>query len=164
MVEFIIAIGLFSIVVSIAMGSFVRALRTQRQLISLISSNSNISLAMEQLAREIRTGRDFCAGACAGSTSTLTFENANKQKVLYCLQGGAVRRGVEVIDCNDAQSITPEKVRVTNLQFKTMGLNTGDELAPRVTILISVSPLETGVESSEINLQTTISARFLVDN
>src|SRR5260370_42656185 len=60
LVETIIAIGLFGILVSIAVGGFVNALHTQKEVGTLISAQSNVSLAVEQMAREIRTGYLFC--------------------------------------------------------------------------------------------------------
>ncbi|MBS3903257.1 MAG: type II secretion system protein [Anaplasmataceae bacterium] len=60
LVESLVAVGIFATVISLAAGGFVQALRTQRQLEGVISANSNASLAIEQMSREIRTGRAFC--------------------------------------------------------------------------------------------------------
>ncbi len=60
LVELLIAIGLFSIVVVIASAGFINGLRTQRQVASLISAESNVTLVLEQMAREERTGYLFC--------------------------------------------------------------------------------------------------------
>jgi prepilin-type N-terminal cleavage/methylation domain-containing protein len=60
LVELLVAIALFSVVVAIATSGFVNALRTQRQVASLISTQSNVTLVLEQMAREVRTGYLFC--------------------------------------------------------------------------------------------------------
>jgi prepilin-type N-terminal cleavage/methylation domain-containing protein len=60
LVELLIAVGLFVIIISIAVGGFINALRTQREVSSLIATQSNVSLALEQMTREIRTGYLFC--------------------------------------------------------------------------------------------------------
>jgi prepilin-type N-terminal cleavage/methylation domain-containing protein len=60
LIELLVAIALFSIVVAIATDGFVNALRTQRQVASLISTESNVTLVLEQMAREVRTGYLFC--------------------------------------------------------------------------------------------------------
>ena len=60
LIELLVAIALFSIVVTIASSGFVNALRTQRQVASLISTESNVTLVLEQIAREVRTGYLFC--------------------------------------------------------------------------------------------------------
>jgi prepilin-type N-terminal cleavage/methylation domain-containing protein len=63
LIELLVAIGLFTIIVAIAVGGFTNALRTQRQVSSLIATQSNVSLALEQITREIRTGYLFCHAA-----------------------------------------------------------------------------------------------------
>jgi prepilin-type N-terminal cleavage/methylation domain-containing protein len=63
LVEVLVAMGIFAIVVAIATGGFVSSLRTQRQVASLISAQSNASLVLEQIAREVRTGFLFCHDA-----------------------------------------------------------------------------------------------------
>jgi prepilin-type N-terminal cleavage/methylation domain-containing protein len=69
LVELLITIALFTIIVSIAVGGFTNALKTQRQVSSLIATQSNVSLALEQMTREIRTGYLFCHdGDINGST------------------------------------------------------------------------------------------------
>jgi prepilin-type N-terminal cleavage/methylation domain-containing protein len=88
-VELLIAVALFSVVISITSGVFIRSLRTQRIITSFIAANSNASLAMEQMAREIRTGQDFCSGpniGCAadsGIFQELIFTNARGQQAKY---------------------------------------------------------------------------------
>jgi prepilin-type N-terminal cleavage/methylation domain-containing protein len=60
LIEMLVTVGLFAIIVTIAVGGFVNAERTQRQVASLISAQSNVSLALEQMSRDIRTGYLFC--------------------------------------------------------------------------------------------------------
>ncbi len=69
LIEVLVAIAIFSIVVMIAAGAFTRALQTQREVAALISAQSNGSLTLEQMSREVRTGYFFCA------TSTSTYAN-----------------------------------------------------------------------------------------
>ena len=97
-----VAIALFSILVAIAVGGFARALHTQGEISSLLSAQSNVSLAIEEMTREIRTGNDFCptgGGTFACSCSyinpdadtetcqSLAFTNADGQDVVYKLAG-----------------------------------------------------------------------------
>jgi len=60
LIELIITIGLFSVLVAIGIGGFTSALHTQRQISLLLSAQSNVSIALEQMAREVRTGYLFC--------------------------------------------------------------------------------------------------------
>lgn len=69
LIELLVAIALFSIVISIAVGGFVNALHTQREVTSLISTESNAGLALEQVAREVRTGYLFCHASDPSATN-----------------------------------------------------------------------------------------------
>src|SRR5260221_302855 len=60
--ELLIAMALFSVVISIAVGGIVISLRGQRELAELIAADNDVSLALEQMAREVRTGFAFCRG------------------------------------------------------------------------------------------------------
>ena len=60
LVELLVTIALFSIIVSIAAGGFVRALRSEREVSAMILSESNVSIALEEMTREMRTGYLFC--------------------------------------------------------------------------------------------------------
>ncbi|MBI2075117.1 MAG: prepilin-type N-terminal cleavage/methylation domain-containing protein, partial [Candidatus Harrisonbacteria bacterium] len=58
-VELLVAVGLFLIVLAIASGAFVQALRSQRATLRLMAANDAASSALEQMTREIRVGDDF---------------------------------------------------------------------------------------------------------
>lgn len=155
-VELIVAVGVFLIIVTIATGSFVGALRAQRQISGLIAAQSNVSFALEQMAREIRTGFNFCSGgnSCFGS-SELAFTNASKQPVDYRLAGTSIEKGVG----GNFQQITGRNVLIKYLRFVLSGNQSGDGWPPRITISVGVSSKEAGVSGTVLRLETTVSAR-----
>lgn len=160
LVELIVAIGLFSVIVSVAMGGLVRALRTQRQVSALIAVNNNASLAIEQMVREIRTGRLFCDGETAPlcqTSSELVFINARTETIGYRLSGGAIERGVG----GDFQKITGGNVSVRYMNFVIFGEDESDGYPPRITISVGVGANEVGTSDITTRLQTTVSARTL---
>ncbi len=59
-VEMMVAAGFFVVVLGIVVGGFTSAIRAQRDIAALISVNNNMGLVLEQIAREIRVGRNFC--------------------------------------------------------------------------------------------------------
>lgn len=63
LVEFLIAFGIFTFLITIASGSFVRSVRIQRATLQLMSVNDNMGITIEQMMREMRTGYNFCTGA-----------------------------------------------------------------------------------------------------
>ncbi len=170
LVELLIAIALFSILVSLAAGGFVRALRSEREVSAMMSAESNISNTLEEMSREMRTGYYFCQnGACdCGSnnaqTPTLTcsnieFYNANGEKVDYVLQNGILERSDSAENGGALTPLTSSNVATTYLGFTILGNTENDHWNPRVTIAVSIEPNDSTVSWPTANLETTVSAR-----
>lgn len=151
LVELLVAMGLFSLAISIAVGGFVSALRTQRQVVGLLAANSNASLAIEQIAREMRTGIGFtCLGV--SPCTELSFKNAQGADVTYRLRDGGIERGIGP----DFERMTAENVEVRELSFTLLGF---PDYPPRITIAVAIGTPIRGIEESVTNLQTTVSSR-----
>ncbi len=158
-IELLVSLGLFSIIVLLAMGGFVRALRAQGQVAAFASTNSNMSLALEEMAREIRTGILFCTnGTTCGSV--LSFVNARRQVVTYCLDEDAIKRGIADTTCANGQKVTADNIAVKYLTFILFGNHEGDGYPPRITILVGAGPRDPAAASYIIHFQTTVSSRI----
>ncbi len=156
LIELLIAIGIFAIVVSIAVGGVARMLRTERQVLALIAANSNAGLVIEQMSREIRTGSDFFVGN--GTTGdTLSFTNANGDAISYALSAdNVITRTVN----GTAQGITATNVYIQYLTFVLLE-NPTVNYPPRITIALGVSPTPVnGITLTVTKLETTVSARL----
>src|SRR3989338_301034 len=148
LIELIVALGLFSIIMVITTGSFVRFLKTERQALSFVSVNNNLGAAIEQMAKEIRTGKNFSTdGASCPSSGTLSFVNTKGTNVVYYLENTTVKRGP---DCSSGQGITGSKVSVGYLNFIVS--NNGN-YPPRITISISANPNNESASIYTANLQ-----------
>ena len=180
LIELLVAIALFSVITAIAVGGFTNALHVQRQISGLIGAQSNVSLTLEQMAREIRTGYLFChdidgnpqctcrdGGSCGGippkqteNTVNLNFYNGVGSNVVYSLQNGALMKLDPSLGAS-AQPITGNNVVVKYLIFTLSGNTEGDNWTPRITISLGVAPnsSDPGIANSVLDLQTTISAR-----
>ncbi len=152
LVETLIALGVFAIVTTIAVGGFVSALKGHRHALAIMAANSNISSAMEQMSREIRTGSAYAIG---GNCSSLTFNNAQNEDVVYNLDsvGNFITRTV----LGSEEKITDNNVIVSTLCFTVFKPDINHP--PRIIINISIKPKVEGVDTSAINFQTTISSR-----
>ncbi|RJQ28886.1 prepilin-type N-terminal cleavage/methylation domain-containing protein [Candidatus Parcubacteria bacterium] len=160
LVELLVSMGLFSVVVSVAVGGFIGALRSQRQAAALVAAESNVSFAIEQIAREIRTGHYFCDGTnttCA-SPSELAFVDGNGATVFYRLNNESIEQSVG--GNANFQKITGDNVSVRYLVFRLQGNLRNDNFPPRVTISVGVAPKASPL-LSPVRLQTTVSARIL---
>lgn len=161
LLELLVSLGIFASILLIAVGGFVRALRTERQLSQFAAVNGNISLTLEQIAREIRTGMDFCTGgSICPSSDVLSFVNARGETVTYCLDESAIKRIVGSGPCAGGQKITANNIDISNLEFVLSGNSAGDGFPPRVTILLGAAPIDASVDYV-VNIQTTVSSRVL---
>jgi len=157
-VELLVAMGLFVILIGIATGGFVRALRTQRAVVALMAANDNASLTLEQMAREIRTSYNFNKI----SETELQFVNSHNLVVFYRLNEGTIERGTEdALLQRTYKKITADNVKIAHFKIILFGNELGDGYPPRITISLSVSSTSKYLENILTNIQTTISARIL---
>jgi prepilin-type N-terminal cleavage/methylation domain-containing protein len=156
LIELLVAITLFSIAISVAIGGFVRALRTQRELISLIAANSNVSLAIEQMAREMRTGKDFHCSNGSRFCDTLTFTNAESDTVTYAYHEISAGDGYLTREAGSAgpEAFTAENVRIAYLHF-----DIPPTIPARVTIALGVGVHNPELQGNVTNIETTVSSR-----
>lgn len=162
LIELLVALGVFSVAILLGVGGFARALRSERQISAFSSANNNMVLVLEQIAREARTGVNFCAnGSVCGSPSVLSFTSAKGEAVTYCLDKGAIERFVGGGSCGSGQKITSDNVVVGYLTFIISGNQNNDGRAPRITIVTGASPKDSSSASYIVHFQTTVSSRIL---
>jgi len=145
-IEIMVAVSMFLILASFAIGGFVRIMRIQRQVSAIVASDSNVNLAIEQMAREMRTGSHFCTqenywsdcpidASPASNLTSICFLNGLRQTVVYGYDAMEKRitRGVSDsgsfitpgeqcdVAAEGAQPITGSNARVEYLLFRLFG-------------------------------------------
>ncbi len=156
LIELLVAMGLFLVVVIIASGTFVQALRTQRAAVELIAVNDNVNLSLEQITREIRVGNNFSRP----SADSLQFVNAYGKNVIYRLNPD-INVIEKSVDGGSFEAVTATNVAIRRLTFMVSGIGAGDSFQPRITIAVSVGGRTKFLEGTVTNLETTISPRIL---
>lgn len=161
--ELIVAMGVFAVLLTAAVGVFVQALRSERRLLDLMAVNNNAGLVLEQIIREIRTGRSFQipdgAAACGIDGGTeLNFTNFLDKNIIYRLnQNNAIEKEIE----DEASStLTASNVSIENLCFTVQQFENNICAPWRVTILMKVSS-KTQPDILPVDIQTTVSSRIL---
>lgn len=153
--EMIVAVGVFSIVATLSVSSLLILTAAERRVFNNQTNQDNVRFALEVIAREIRLGRLYhgCAGA-SSPDSCFAFENAFGEDVWYRLNGGAIERSLDNVTY---QPITAPEVDIQSLRFYWTGETEGDDLQPRVTIVIKALSPRGGENQSVMDLQTTVS-------
>jgi prepilin-type N-terminal cleavage/methylation domain-containing protein len=160
LIELIVSISVFSVLVTIAVGGFANVLRTQRQVAGLLVTNSNAALILEQMAREMRTGRQFsCAGSCIG-TETILFTNFEGDAIEYSYDPG--EKAIYRFSGGVPNIITSRSVSVEYMRFdvENNALYPADSYPTRVTIFLGMGPKDATLARNVLNFQTVVSARF----
>jgi hypothetical protein len=134
-----------------------------------------VSGAIEQMAREIRTGSNFCPvgangaslcvcngvdpGTGASVCSNLAFINADGETVAYELQDGVL---IKSVDGGVTYSpVTGADATIPYFSVLLFGNTPGDHWNPRVTLSIGVTANNSTLTNQTVNLQTTVSARAI---
>lgn len=154
-IELSVAMTLFVIVLGVTSSIFIRSLRSQRAIVDLIAINDNMSLTLEQLAREVRLGTCFDDNA---PTEELRFRNTYGQDVVYGLQNQAIQRSVGP----STQIITGENVKISRLNFilSMSPSGTDGRTMAKVTVVLGIGSASPQLEGFLTNIQTTISSRI----
>jgi prepilin-type N-terminal cleavage/methylation domain-containing protein len=158
LIEIIVAIGVFSVVSTIAVGALLSLSSAQKKAFNIQTNQDNIRYALETMAREIRTGASYQGVA---DHSRIQFKNSRGQVVVYTLNG--TNTIIKSVDAGvNFYPVTAPEVQVSNLYFYITGESTSDNYQPRVTITMRADTPGVGVLNSQLELQTTIS-QFLLD-
>ncbi len=170
LVELIVAMSIFLIAIVVIVGVFIRSLRTQRIVNHLMAVNSNTSLVIEQMAREIRTGYDFDLHTVAPPTCTgsqfeeLEFMNSKGNKVFYRKESDVIaREECAGEDCTSSsfEPLTASNITVDRLCFLNTGNLNNNRDPWRITTFLTVDSSNPQLTGNIINFQTTVSARIL---
>src|SRR3989344_6182123 len=176
LVEMIIAIGLFSLIASMALGAVITIFDANNRSESTKTVVDNLNLSLENMARTVRFGSNYhCIDGDSGGTYDLdeandcsipaeglavTFQN---NVIVYAFCDGAIKRAETPNgedDCNDGdmQSITSSDTVIEYLKFFVFGGNDPDR-QPYVIAIISGYVGTQPTEQSRFTIQTTMSQR-----
>lgn len=183
LIEMLVALSLFTIVMTIVVGSLLVLIDGNRQLQGEQSVMTNLSFAMDSMTREIRTGKNYyCANSFGGSQLTPDANQdcmAGNNGISFIEAGGSITGATDgriayYFDSGNktlmrkvgdtAQSIVSNGISIDEAKFFVTGSDnfnqTSDVNQPAVTIIIKAS--ETGIVGEKpYILQTTITQREL---
>lgn len=158
LVELLVAMVLFVVLSVIATGGFLSTLRTQRSIVSLIDANNNASLTLEQMAREMRTGFNFSLVSPKEIQFTNAYGNNVDYRLIVAADGtGSIQKSDSSANGGSFLKITSDTINVTNLKFSLIDLGVG--FPPRITINLTIAPINVSLSGVSTVVQTTVSAR-----
>ena len=151
MVELIVAIAIFSIVITIVVSLFMTALKGYRKNLALQNVQDNARFIVDFIAKELRM-----ATINSGTSNSLNITRSDGTAVTYLLSSNNLTRTAG----GTSGPINSDEVTV-NGNFYVSGIG-GDSFQPKVTIGLKVENKGTRPEEKAvINIQTTLSQRNL---
>lgn len=176
LVELVVAVSVFSLVITTASGIFINALKAQKTIVAKQNVADNLRYVMEFMVKEIRMAQTdtvnpdltFNDGAAVPATvkngrfSKISFKNMSSSLIVYDFDSvsNKILRN-DLGGAGGAQAISSDEVLITDLKFmvNSWNLTPGPAaVAPLVTILIKAKA-KSGA-GGETELQTSVSPRL----
>ena len=178
LIELMVSVTLFSVVMTISIGSLLSLIDADRKAQALKSVMNNLNFALDSMSRGMRIGTNY-------HCSTSTAIPPNLDSTNDCVNGGVlvafeafngnssistdqiifrfINNGIEKSSDGGATfiSITAQEVTIENMQFFVVGSSDSDTLQPRIVMTISGVAGVSARAKTNFNLQTTVSQRTL---
>lgn len=182
LVEMLVSIGIFSVVMTVSIGTLIVLIQANAKAQALTSSITNVSYAVDAMTRNIRTGYNYkCvensssivdggnlptgSGDCLNEDDggeAIIFndgENNDRRAYRFNLTTHAVEQKIEN---GPWLRLTSDEITLSN-ESKIVVINStgGDLLQPKVKIFLKGEVIGRDFESSNFQLQTEVTQRIL---
>jgi len=158
-VEVLVTSLIFSMVAITVSAIFIQIINLERRGFTVQKIQDNALLVMEEMSRDIRVSRISNQDSANCSAATITLVHPLKGTVVYQTNNGTIQRSVNGGSFVD---VSGSNVNFTRMNFCILGSLANDNQSPRITIITSVQN-RTGKEILQIDLQTTITSRSVLD-
>ena len=178
LVEMIVAIGVFSIIMTVSVGTLLSMVDANRKAQSLKSVIDNLNFAVENMSRNMRVGTlyhceagEFITGSvsapqdCPSGGTIFAFEshdgdpNDPSDQIVYRFRNSSLERSLD--GGTSFLPITAPEVTITDLAFYLTGASVGDSVQPLATITVHGSAGANERTTTEFNIQVTVSQRLI---
>lgn len=131
LLEMMVAIALFSLVMLLVTGAFLRFITLDRTARYTNDVTTNLSFAVDSISRSILTGTDYACNGVAGANcwpdgqSRIAFTDEKGRRMTYILKtDGSIGRCSDVASCSssNAVSLTDKRITIQNLKFYVRGV------------------------------------------
>lgn len=156
LIEVIVAVGIFVIVMVIAVGAVINAVDANRKAQSMSVVVNNLNLSIESMVRDLRTGY----GYYQSDTSEVNFTNKDGISVVYYFDNtgkGNLVKGPDTVIGSGI--ITSDEVTLESVTFNIEGNSTND--GPERILLNIKGYAGSNKTQSNFNIQTLITSRTL---
>ena len=172
------AVTLFSVVMTISIGSLLSLVEANRKAQALNSVINNLNFALENMSRNIRVGNTYhCRTSSSVPPNIDTTKDCSNGGILFAFEGhkGDITDSTDQIIYRFINSrieksidsgatfirITAPEVAINSMKFYVVGTTRGDTSQPRVVMTVQGTAGISARAQTDFNLQTTVSQRVL---
>lgn len=148
LVELMVALSIFAVIMMISLSILLNSIRMTRVIAHQARAVDNISLAVEQMAREVRMGSSI-SGA-NGRQNNFSFISYDGHLVTYSICGTRM--------CRNNRPITDETIMLTGGFYMQHMQTIGRRMTPRITVALRAADVRGNIFGI---VQTTVSARLI---
>jgi prepilin-type N-terminal cleavage/methylation domain-containing protein len=169
LVELIVSVGIFSVVMVIAVGALLSIVGLNRKARIVEEVMQGLHFSVDSMVRSMRVGTQYVCGSgfqatqdCPDGGTQLSFEpfggdpGVRDDQVVYRFLNNQIQRSVN--GGTTYSSVTPPGVVVENFQFFVEGTDPGDTIQPHALIIVK-GYTGTGKERTDFNLETLVTQR-----
>jgi prepilin-type N-terminal cleavage/methylation domain-containing protein len=164
LIEVIVSVGIFSLVMMIALGAIISIVGANKKAQALHSVINNLNLVVESMVREMRTGFNYGCGSGDSCTefsfdSKQITQNGSTVNVKYRFNNS--KNTIEkAVESGPWLTLTSDSVIIDELKFFSVGIGNYEVEQPLVLVVIKGTALVGGKES-DFNIQTLVAQRLL---
>lgn len=174
LLEMIVSVGIFSIIMLFVTGAYLTLISLDREVRATTALMTNLSFAVDSMARSIRTGNAYgCADSggdpnspgtnCAGTNRFSYYDTQLNQKVTYIVKSDGTIGRCTGGTCSSATAISLTDPNVTiasnDLRFYVRGVGTSNTVQPQVTFVIRGTMIGSNNRSVDFSIQTSATQR-----
>ena len=164
LVEILVAIGIFSLVISVTVGIFVGGSSSQKKIMELSDTQREAGYLMETVSRELRMATAINSDQENIKSSHIEFTNYENTLIEYCMANpiGNCSNGGKYF-ARDGEVINSSSIEIEDLIFYVTDNFDGlvpadDKKQPVITVVMKVK--STGQYGTDIILQNSIALRL----
>lgn len=180
LIEVLVSLAIFTIVVTMSVGALMTIIGADAKERNLQSIMTNLTFALDEMTRDIRTGSDYFCGAAVDlptdGTATLNCEsggeafafneggesltkNASSPRIAFKVDNGVLKRR---LGNGSWEPMTSPNIRLTDVRFYVSGATRGDAESPTMTLFMKGTAGDNNDPAqSEFNIETTVVQQLL---
>ncbi len=171
LIEILISVGIFAVLVTVALGSIASIFDANRKSQSLKAIITNLNFAVEVMAREIRFGENYHCGEdgdieepqnCSSGSDFISFLSAEGIQIAYTVEDSQLKKSED--GGETFLGVTAPDITIEHLKFFVLGAGQvleNEFLQPKVIILLRGYAGSKPTTQSTFILETSISQRVL---